>query len=228
MHHVLVAVRMLRAPEGTPPHTVAWAGLRNNTPNFMTKANLLLGDLGTDLLSIYDRPKQGGILVVKRIFKQKAAEWWKAEVKSNRRLRLTYTPQTPFELRGYLSEHFPGRRLLTKLRLDDLPLRAAGVTPFRGSEGTCPLCHSAKETGVHFTIVCSALGQVREEHMDPLPLLSFQKLSPVDRYQMITLNRPRGACNDLELAKKVGLRTKRRIPFYNGKIECRLLEYELY
>jgi putative N6-adenine-specific DNA methylase len=26
----------------------------------------------------------------------------------------------------------------------------------------------------------------------------------------------------------VGLRTKRRIPFYNGEIECRLLEYELY
>ena len=33
---------------------------------------------------------------------------------------------------------------------------------------------------------------------------------------------------NLELAKKVGLRTKRRIPFYNGSIECRLLEYELY
>ncbi len=33
---------------------------------------------------------------------------------------------------------------------------------------------------------------------------------------------------NLDLAKNVGLRTKRRIPFYNGKIECRLLEYELY
>jgi putative N6-adenine-specific DNA methylase len=31
-----------------------------------------------------------------------------------------------------------------------------------------------------------------------------------------------------ELAKKIGLKTKRRIPFYNGEIECRLLEYELY
>jgi len=30
------------------------------------------------------------------------------------------------------------------------------------------------------------------------------------------------------LAKHVGLRTKRRLPFFNGKIECRLLEYELY
>ncbi len=30
------------------------------------------------------------------------------------------------------------------------------------------------------------------------------------------------------LAKQVGLRTKRRTIFYNGEIECRLLEYELY
>jgi 23S rRNA G2445 N2-methylase RlmL len=30
------------------------------------------------------------------------------------------------------------------------------------------------------------------------------------------------------LGKKVGLRTQRRITFFNGEIECRLLEYELY
>lgn len=30
------------------------------------------------------------------------------------------------------------------------------------------------------------------------------------------------------LGKKIGLKTKRKIPFYNGTIECRLLEYELY
>jgi len=33
---------------------------------------------------------------------------------------------------------------------------------------------------------------------------------------------------NLDLAKKVGLRTRRRILFYNGPIECRLLEYDLY
>lgn len=33
---------------------------------------------------------------------------------------------------------------------------------------------------------------------------------------------------NLELAKKIGLRPKRRIEFYTGKIDCRLLEYELY
>jgi len=33
---------------------------------------------------------------------------------------------------------------------------------------------------------------------------------------------------NLDLAKRIGLRTKRRIPFWNSGIECRLLEYELY
>jgi putative N6-adenine-specific DNA methylase len=33
---------------------------------------------------------------------------------------------------------------------------------------------------------------------------------------------------NLDMIKKVGLRTKQRITLYNGDIECRLLEYELY
>lgn len=31
-----------------------------------------------------------------------------------------------------------------------------------------------------------------------------------------------------ELAKKIGLKASQRIEFYNGKLDCRLLEYELY
>ena len=33
---------------------------------------------------------------------------------------------------------------------------------------------------------------------------------------------------NLDMAKKIGLKAKRRIPFFNGSIECRLLEYEMY
>jgi putative N6-adenine-specific DNA methylase len=33
---------------------------------------------------------------------------------------------------------------------------------------------------------------------------------------------------NVNLAKKIGLKPKRKIEFYNGKIDCRLLEYELY
>ncbi|MFT6055723.1 MAG: putative N6-adenine-specific DNA methylase, partial [Roseivirga sp.] len=33
---------------------------------------------------------------------------------------------------------------------------------------------------------------------------------------------------NLDLAKRIGLKTKRKIEFYNAKIDSRLLEYELY
>jgi putative N6-adenine-specific DNA methylase len=33
---------------------------------------------------------------------------------------------------------------------------------------------------------------------------------------------------NLDLAKKIGLKASRRVEFYTGKIDCRLLEYELY
>jgi len=33
---------------------------------------------------------------------------------------------------------------------------------------------------------------------------------------------------NLELAKKICLKPRMRIEFYTGKIDCRLLEYELY
>jgi 23S rRNA G2445 N2-methylase RlmL len=33
---------------------------------------------------------------------------------------------------------------------------------------------------------------------------------------------------NVELAKKIGLKASKRIEFFNGKIDCRLLEYELY
>lgn len=33
---------------------------------------------------------------------------------------------------------------------------------------------------------------------------------------------------NMNLAKQIGLRTSARIPFYNAKIECRLLKYEMY
>ena len=35
-------------------------------------------------------------------------------------------------------------------------------------------------------------------------------------------------CGDVGLMKKIGLRTKRRIPLFNGPLECRLVEIPLY
>jgi putative N6-adenine-specific DNA methylase len=35
-------------------------------------------------------------------------------------------------------------------------------------------------------------------------------------------------CGNKQLSGKIGLKASRRMVFYNGKIECRLLKYELY
>jgi putative N6-adenine-specific DNA methylase len=35
-------------------------------------------------------------------------------------------------------------------------------------------------------------------------------------------------CGDVELVKRVGLRPSRRIPLWNGGLECRLVQYDLY
>ncbi|MCP4549867.1 MAG: class I SAM-dependent RNA methyltransferase [bacterium] len=35
-------------------------------------------------------------------------------------------------------------------------------------------------------------------------------------------------CGDMELVKSIGLRTKQRIPLYNGQLECRLVEVPVY
>jgi putative N6-adenine-specific DNA methylase len=33
---------------------------------------------------------------------------------------------------------------------------------------------------------------------------------------------------NMSLAKEIGLRSKRRVPFWSADLECRLLEFELY
>ena len=53
-----------------------------------------------------------------------------------------------------------------------------------------------------------------------------------DKYQIAhglqRLGRIEFLRGNLDLAKKIGLKAKRRIEFYTSTIDCRLLEYELY
>ncbi len=65
------------------------------------------------------------------------------------------------------------------------------------------------------------LGEIKELEKDYERLGNFFKQScPGYKGYIFTGN--------MDLAKKVGLKTKRKIPFFNADIECRLLEYELY
>lgn len=106
--------------------------------------------------------------------------------------------------------------------------------------------HNAREAGVStlidFQVIDFRHGSVPEDNqgvifMNPeygQRLGEEQKL--LDIYQQIGdffKNKCQGYMGyiftgNMNLSKKIGLKTNRRIEFYNAKIDCRLLEYELY
>ncbi len=65
------------------------------------------------------------------------------------------------------------------------------------------------------------LGDVRELELTYSRIGDFMKQNCRGYYGYVFTG-------NLELAKKIGLKAKRRIEFYTSTIDCRLLEYELY
>ena len=119
---------------------------------------------------------------------------------TSRRLSHTYTGRTTLTRRQYLDEHFPGRRLLTLLRIDDLPL--AGATGFQAGDKTCPLCGQYEETRQHFTLMCTALTRIRNDNTDALPML-LPDTSPDAKFRRLILAEPTDACHDAKKARAV-------------------------
>jgi putative N6-adenine-specific DNA methylase len=65
------------------------------------------------------------------------------------------------------------------------------------------------------------LGEVKELEDTYARIGDFMKKKCGGYYGYIFTGNP-------DLAKKIGLKTNRRIEFFNSTIDCRLLEYELY
>ncbi|WP_396127672.1 hypothetical protein [Algoriphagus halophytocola] len=55
---------------------------------------------------------------------------------------------------------------------------------------------------------------------------SANLISENQRETLYVIDDPLSA--NMELAKKIGLKASRRIEFWNGTIDCRLLKYDLY
>jgi len=75
------------------------------------------------------------------------------------------------------------------------------------------------------TLICNPPYGLRIEPKDILSM--YQKMGDVMKQEL------KGwTCwiftGNLEVAKFIGLRTTRKIPLYNGPIECRFLKYEIY
>ena len=97
---------------------------------------------------------------------------------------------------------FPGRCILTRLRLDDLDLGAAS---FRGKIkpwSMCAMCGEEAETREHFVLRCKSLSGAREANSQTLKLAPT---SPLDSaLDVLILATPRGADDDISRAIKVG------------------------
>ena len=92
-----------------------------------------------------------------------AAREWADRVVLQPNLLLAYGPQPVFMLRPYLKgAAFRGRQLLTKLRINDLNLKATSYTS--DASVICPLCGTAPETRTHFVLHCPSLANTRRAY----------------------------------------------------------------
>jgi putative N6-adenine-specific DNA methylase len=123
----------------------------------------------------------------------------------------------------------PGRIIATDISLD--AVRGAGINAGRAKMGRhiqfcqCPFEKSPIPAGKGVVIMNPPYGQRLGEETDLNALYKgigdfFKEKCEGYRGYVFTGN--------IDLAKKVGLRTSRRVILYNGELESRLLEYEIY
>ena len=126
-------------------------------------------------------------------------------------------------------KEIPGRIIATDISLE--AVRAAGVNAGRAKMGRyiqfsqCPFEDTPIPGEKGLVVMNPPYGQRLGEEADLAGLYEgmgdfFKEKCEGYRGYVFTAN--------LDLAKKVGLRTSRRVILYNGELESRLLEYEIY
>ncbi|MFA6413090.1 MAG: hypothetical protein WCW53_10380, partial [Syntrophales bacterium] len=137
--------------------------------------------------------------------------------------------QVRLKVRKGERKDIPGRIIATDISLD--AVRAAGVNAGRAKMGRyiqfrqCPFEETSMPGGKGVVVMNPPYGQRLGEEADLAGLYAgigdfFKEKCEGYRGYVFTAN--------LDLAKKVGLRTSRRVILYNGELESRLLEYEIY
>ena len=123
-------------------------------------------------------------------------------MKDSTRLAFAYPINAPLKERGYMGASFRGRRLLTLLRIDDLPLRAASWLAFSAGPKTC-WCGEHDETREHFLLSCPALRDIRESHMKYIRPLQGGVCLPTAMTYLLLGSEPE-AEDDIQRAEIVG------------------------
>ena len=194
------ALNMCHLLLSTPPDSIPGRlalSTRDAKTGLMHRGSLLLSELGlpadTFLL-------QNAKLSIKRAVLGAVTNEWHLRVQQQRRLTLTYPPGTHYGLRGYLQRDFPGRRVLSRLRMDDLALGSAGYNLY-GPQALCSLCNREPETRQHFVLTCQALAAVRARHPLAVP---NQTLTLDEQFQRVILALPIGATESPSIATRMG------------------------
>jgi hypothetical protein len=124
--------------------------------------------------------------VCKRSIRNHAEFLWRRRVSIQPRLSYAFLPTSKLSMQPYLSfDVFRGRQLLTRLRLDDLDLGAAGINQY-GSTQICPSCGNPEETRVHFLLECPSYQDLRASYSNRLPSLQ-SPLPTADRLRHLLL-----------------------------------------
>jgi hypothetical protein len=101
---------------------------------------------------------------------------WHQRLEHQPKLRLVYPSASSLRMQPYLElPPFPGRNLLTRMRLADYPL---ATHSFKGTlSRLCPCCEEhAQETRAHFLLQCPAYQQIRQAHKRAIPALKSRAI----------------------------------------------------
>ena len=134
--------RFAKSPPGSLPSTFYAHTLdacrRDPTapfPYFLHATLKSLDDLNLDFASLESKCAKS---TFKRVISKADEQAWQSRILLQPRLHIAFPPNTPLKPQWYLKlGRFRGSRLLTKTRLDDLPLLAASYNT--GNPKLCPL-----------------------------------------------------------------------------------------
>ena len=164
--------RMLNAPHASLPKQVIMKILRSNPTQspYMARITDVLHQSNIHWLSLMSPFNRAHKRYAKTQFRAAAFKQWHAKVAASPNHTIIYGNYTELKRHAYHKlPSFRGRTLLTKLRVNDLPLGGAGYNS--ANPEPCPLCKDDFETRQHFIVMCPNLAQVRVRHQTTLPIL---------------------------------------------------------
>jgi hypothetical protein len=202
MRQMLVARQMLTSPEGSLMERLArHANASSPKLGIFRTVETFLEGCSEPARRLEDfKSKQS----IKDWVHMMASGEWRARIASSSRLGITYSLARSLATKGYLREAYPGRQILTKLRIDDLDLGAAGVRGLQEPGQPCSLCGMGPETRVHFVLHCAALEPSRSAEQLRQALDLARGLDEKRAFAVMILAWPESAADDIERAKTVG------------------------